>query len=150
MSNRSIFGAIVAMILVTFYSYLFLEAISALVCKGEEKCIESKFGDQAGLVLTMINALLAGVVVAELTLTKPLSLPSGKAIEMNPGRVSQVITWIYFLAWAVGGVWALVVSLKNPTYLPTLTKLAQAWVGTAVAGAYAYFGIQPPSAKAQA
>ena len=52
------------------------------------------------------------------------------------------VTGIYLLVWVLVGLAAyLVGTMWYPGKLKHLTDLGQAWLGLAVAAAYAYFGI---------
>jgi len=88
-------------------------------------------------------------VIAELSVTKAGEPPAARLLAVGAtGRAKAVMRWVtavYLLVWLVAGLAAFLIGLGRPEALPALTNVGQAWFGIAVAAAYAYLGLQPPS-----
>lgn len=54
------------------------------------------------------------------------------------------MTIVYVLVWLIAGLVAFMKGMYHPQALPALTNVGQAWLGLAVAAAYAYFGLERP------
>lgn len=116
----------------------------------DEKCDNNeKSLDNLSYLLNLLGALISATVVAGLAATKPNELPGKDIFKAGFGEFGQSITaylpLVYILVWTICGasvvVYALMIFVNDPS--PPLTALAKAWLGTAVAAIYAYFGITP-------
>jgi hypothetical protein len=59
----------------------------------------------------------------------------------------KVVTGAYLLIWVLIGLAAFIVGeMWHPGVLQPLTDVGLAWIGLAVAAAYAFFGINPSGA----
>ena len=47
------------------------------------------------------------------------------------------------VVWLIAGLVAFIKGMYSPNVLPPFTSVGQAWLGLAVAAAYAYFGLNP-------
>ena len=144
---RLIFGGIIAVILLGLYSYAVYEAVMLA-----QVATPGPLPPGFVLVLQTVGGLISALVIAELAVTQPGAPPVARALAPagggDPGatatRVVTIVAWIYVLAWIVLGLVAFVVgTLNEPGKVQSLTDLGQAWLGLAVAAAYAYFGIDP-------
>ena len=88
------------------------------------------------------------MVIAELAITKPGEAPVARAFGPDATQraisVLKVVTGVYLLVWVLIGLATFVVgAMWYPGVLQPLTDVGLAWLGLAVAAAYAYFGINP-------
>lgn len=143
------FGGILAVLLLALYVYSVWYACVAAVCIGAGGCTgyEPQLTTGVTLVLTLVGGLLSALVVAELAVSSPGSLPTGKLVVGLPGaraRAMQIITVLYLTAWTICGLAMIIIGLmRYPDAVPALTEGAKAWLGVAVGAAYAYLGIKP-------
>jgi hypothetical protein len=146
--TRAVFGGVIAVVLLGLYVYSVWYACAAAACIGTGGCAgyEPQLTPGITLILTLVGGLLSALVVAELAVSTPGSVPTGKLVVGPPGaqeRAAQIITVLYLAAWAVCGVAMIVVGLmRYADAVPALTEGAKAWLGVAVGAAYAYFGIK--------
>jgi uncharacterized membrane protein len=99
--------------------------------------------------MTTVGGLVSALVIAELAITKPGEAPVARALSsddvpagVTATRVLIGVTGVYLLVWVLTGLAAYVVGVMwYPAKEQHLTDLGQAWLGLAVAAAYAYFGI---------
>lgn len=146
---QAIFGGLIATILLGLYIHLIRLASLIVHCETHQPCTTyplSMFNDGMQQALSLIGGLVSALVIAELAVTKPGELP---AVGMRkivggapPPAILKIISVFYVLVWMAAGLWAFILGLYHPTVVPALTTLGQAWLGLAVAAAYAYFGLQ--------
>lgn len=146
-----VFGGLIAVILLGLYVYAVQFAFSVVNCLSTSGCTlltTANFTDGFGTAMTTIGGLVSALVIAELAITKPGEAPMARALNAQPSAKAsgtlKVVTGIYLLVWVAVGLFAYVVgAMWYPGKLQSLTDLGQSWLGLAVAGAYAYFGIKP-------
>jgi hypothetical protein len=146
---QAIFGGIIAVLLLGLYVHFIRVATLIVRCTLQTGCTRypiTMFTDQMALALSMIGGLVSALVIAELAITQPGQLPAVGAIRRDggpaPPTLLKAISVVYILVWIAAGFWAFIQGVYHPTILPVLTNLGQAWLGLAVAAAYAYFGLQ--------
>jgi hypothetical protein len=150
MSQKTIFGGAIAVILLGLYVYAVIAAIVVTSClsKGTGCTAYSKDSFTAGMALTMatVGGLVSALVIAELAITKPGESPVARVLNDNPSQkamtILKITTIAYLSVWTLFGLLAFIVGyLQHPGVLQPLTDLGQSWLGLAVAAAYAYLGI---------
>ncbi len=147
---QAAFGGVIAVILLALYVHLISVAVRVVNCLNTAGCTEyssSYFNEGMAQALSIIGGLVSALVIAELAITKPGEAPGARALSDDASarsvQVLKVISTLYVLVWIGAGLWAFLVGLYHPKDLPPLTNLGQAWLGLAVAAAYAYFGLKP-------
>ena len=148
--QRALFGGLLALVLLALYVYSVWYAAAAAVCLGAGpgcSAYSPPLTPGVNMVLTVVGGLISALVVAELAVSDPGSLPTGRLVVGPPGaqrRALQVITILYLSVWVICGVAMVIVGLmQHPDAVPVLTEGAKAWLGLAVGAAYAYFGLKP-------
>jgi len=153
---KLLFGGFVAVILLGLYVYAVYEGIMVVSCLSAAGCTKYPVGDFSlgfSHAMSLIGGLVSALVIAELAVTKPGEAPVARALR--GAEASWKLSWtlsgvttIYLLVWVLTGLAAYVVgTMWYPGKLQPLTDLGQAWLGLAVAAAYAYFGISPATAQ---
>jgi predicted metal-binding membrane protein len=147
---QAAFGGLIAVILLALYVHLVRLALLIVDCVNTIGCTKyatASFNDGMVQALSIIGGLVSALVIAELAITKPGEAPVARALAQDASplsvRVLKIVSTVYVLVWIVFGLLAFVVGLYHPRDLPALTNLGQAWLGLAVAAAYAYFGLKP-------
>lgn len=147
---RLALGALIAVILLGLYVYSVVFGVLVADCLAEKCTTYSVDSFTEGMiqVLTMVGGLVSALVIAELAITRPGEQPMARALEPQPSAGKQtlvrVVTAIYLLVWVGAGLAAFVVGvMQHPKVLQPLTDFGQAWLGLAVAAAYAYLGVSP-------
>jgi hypothetical protein len=149
MSQRTIFGGAIAVILLGLYVYAVIMALVVTSCLSKAGCSTySQDSFTSGMALTMatVGGLVSALVIAELAVTKPGESPAARVLNNNPSQkalnILQVTTFAYLSVWTLFGLLAFIVGyLQHPGVLQPLTDLGQSWLGLAVAAAYAYLGV---------
>lgn len=147
---QATFGGAIAAILLGIYLHLIRVGYLVVKCATTPGCTShpaTYFNDGMGQALSIVGGLVSALVIAELAATRPGDAPVARALADNAsGRarfILKAVTVIYVVAWLLAGLAAFFIGLYHPKELPPLTNLGQAWLGLAVASAYAYFGIKP-------
>jgi hypothetical protein len=151
---KLIFGGLIAVILLGLYAYALWFAVEVVTCINTQGCTQftaTNFGSGFASTLSTVGGLVSALVIAELAITKPGEAPVARALDTTTGstttsNVLRAVTGAYLLVWVALGLTAYVVgAMWYPDSLKPLTDFGQAWLGLAVAAAYAYFGISQPS-----
>lgn len=147
-----IFGALLACALLAIYlgSILYMSLTLWQTCQGAvTPCAPGsiKLNDGFQFVFTTVGGLVAALVVAQLSVTRPGDAPSignfKAETDLGKRRTEQVVG-AYLLAWMLCGFIALVVGVMFYNKVnSTLSDAGTGWLGMAVSAAYAYFGINP-------
>jgi hypothetical protein len=147
---QATFGGAIAVILLGIYLHLVRVAYDVVSCATTAGCTTHPpgyFNDGMAQALAIVGGLVSALVIAELAATKPGEAPAARALADDASSkakfILKIVSAVYVLAWMGAGLTAFFVGLYHPTELPPLTNLGQAWLGLAVASAYAYFGIEP-------
>jgi len=151
---KLIFGGVVAVILLGLYAYSLWFAVDVVTCVNTKGCAEftiASFGSGFASTLSTVGGLVSALVIAELAITKPGEAPVARALDSAAGSAAartalKAVTGAYLVVWVALGLTAYVVgAMWYPDSLKPLTDFGQAWLGLAVAAAYAYFGISQSS-----
>jgi hypothetical protein len=154
-------GALIAAVLLWMYGYVVVEAIE-YTPSTENHPLPSA---NAFWVMQTIGALVSAVVAAELAVTGFGEVPAGRIFGLSQPAPSEeswarIMAVLYLLAWLGLGIAAvqsaLLTNVASPIQPPPkpqspappteLIDFAKAWIGLAIAAAYAYFGIRPKAA----
>lgn len=150
-----ILGGFLALSLLVIYVWVIWDAVltaekcnaAAVLIEGKRICkdVDTTLGSGA-YMLNIIGGLLSALVAAVLGVTKPKDLPGSEYIGANLSGYSQkfaeYLPFIYILVWMACGVLVVIYGLlKYDNLVPPLSAHANAWLGSAVAAVYAYFGI---------
>lgn len=146
---KLIMGGLIAVILLGLYVYSVVFGIAVVDCLSTPGCTRytaSSFTDGMVQALTTIGGLVSALVIAELAITPPQKPVMARAITGDDTpKTKSIIKWVtglYLLVWvATGFASYLVGQIQHPKVLQPLTDVGQAWLGLAVAAAYAYLGI---------
>jgi len=149
---RVLFGSIIALILLGLYAFSLIEAIKLALLEIAPGAPNPELNPGLSHTLATVGGLVSALVIAELAISKPGEAPAARVLApSNPNappptptteRTFSVISLLYVLAWILLGLVAYVVgAMLHPGKVQALTDFGQAWLGLAVAAAYAYFGI---------
>ena len=150
MSQKSLFGGVIAVILLGLYVYTVSMAhlITSCVSKGAECQAYTHADFTSGMAMTMatVGGLVSALVIAELAIAKPGEILQARSLGQNPSQQAKTIlkitTFAYLLVWTLFGLLAFIVGfLQHPNVLQPLTDIGQSWLGLAIAAAYAYMGL---------
>jgi hypothetical protein len=156
---KLLFGGLIGVILLGLYVYCVYEAIMVVTCLAKAGCTQYKpddFTPGFAHAMNLIGGLVSALVIAELAITQPgqspVALAVGGGAPLGPGLdwTITIVIMLYLLVWVLTGLAAYVVgTMWWPGKLQPLTDLGQAWLGLAVAAAYAYFGLSQPAGLGQ-
>lgn len=155
MSAKTVFGAALACILLGIYGYLMWVAISVVGDGCDLACQQKRFNPGMASALMTAGALVSGVIIAELAITRPNETPGarllGNGVSGTAVQGLKIIIYSYLGVWLAFGLAAFIVSLNNyeSAHKPLLDA-GSAWFGLAIAAAYAYFGINRPDGTEEA
>jgi ABC-type thiamin/hydroxymethylpyrimidine transport system permease subunit len=145
---KAVFGGAVAVVLLGIYVHLLRTAYLIVDCVAQVGCTTAKaadFNDVMTQALSIISGLVSALVIAELAVTKPGDAPVARVLADDASTFAQrtlkIVTVVYVLVWLIAGLVAFMKGMYHPTVLPAFTNVGQAWLGLAVAAAYAYFGL---------
>lgn len=147
---QAIFGGTIAVILLGIYIHLIRLAWLVVDCRVTAGCTTyaaDAFNEGMAQALSIVGGLVSALVIAELAVTRPGDAPGSHVLAKDATAraktIVKAITAVYVLVWMVAGLAAFFIGLYHPKVLPPITSLGQAWLGLAVASAYAYFGLKP-------
>ena len=150
---KLIAGALIALVLLWMYGQVIVDAIQYTKDANHHGLPSA----DAFWAMQAIGALVSAVVAAELAVTSLGEWPAGRVFRLRnaaPAEESwaRIMAILYLLAWLALGIAAVRYALLTkgplpnhpaPTAPPTeLIDFAKAWIGLAIAAAYAYFGIR--------
>lgn len=142
-----LFGGLLALILLGFYIWSIVDAITLAQCKAN--C--PQFSSNMSYLLNTIGGLISAVVIGVLGATKTGEFPSPKSIEKTLSGWVQtlgvVMPSLFILAWIICGVFTVIFGFILYDNVPALGASAKVWLGSAIGAVYAYFGIQPNNGK---
>jgi len=147
MQIKTAVGGLIACILLGIYGYLMWLAITVVKEGCNAACQADKFNTNMATALMTIGGLVSGVIITELAITGRNETPGMRFLDSQPTRAAitalTVVVVAYISVWLISGLAAFIVALKNPNAHKPLQDVANAWLGLALAAAYAYFGITP-------
>ncbi len=130
--------ALVAIVLLALYVILVVVAILR----------SSSFSGDMASALAAIAALVSALVVSELAVTQPNDVPTGKSLGAKPADQGSALKWVtvvYIVVWLVVGLVSLLYGWLKADAVVAVATVGKAWLGTAIAAAYVYFGVKPAS-----
>lgn len=147
MNARSveILNGIIAIILLLIYSftlgYMILKVINWDTVNGN-----LVFNNNTIWVANVVGGLVAGVIIANLALSRPGETPVSQVKEISKEygkRLLKTVIWIYITVWLlIGTATFLVGVILRPEINDTLNELGKYWLGILLGSAYAWFGIK--------
>ena len=147
--NRLFFGGVLAIVLLGLYLYALAIALGkALSCSDIAK--GCPLDDGVALLLQTLGALVAAVVVSELSVTAPNEAPGTRianAVGTPTARQQTTVkslTALYIFAWVISGLALIVVGWIQHPGVPQVVSAAKEWLGFGIGAAYAYFGVSRP------
>ncbi len=150
MSQKTVFGGVIAVILLGLYVFTVIMALLITTCLSKGAACQSytrgDFSNEMAMTMATVGGLVSALVIAELAITKPGESPQARSLGQNPSETAKnilkITTIAYLSVWTLFGLAAFVVGyLLHPNVLQPLTDIGQSWLGLAVAAAYAYMGI---------
>ncbi len=147
---RAAVGGSIAVILLGLYLLAWKFAFDIVTCASSSGCGAPVLADWTSgyaTALSTVGGLISALVIAELSITEPGDTPGAQLLGDTSGKLAVFLKFlvaVYLVAWLLSGLVAFIVGvMQHPDVLPAFTDLGQAWLGLAVAGGYAYFGIKP-------
>jgi len=150
---RNAFGGAIAVVLLGIYVHLLRIAYQLVDKCGNQtggctpEQIAAGFNDVMSQALAVIGGLVSALVIAELAVTAPGQVPAARVLATDaPPLTRSIFKWVtiaYVFVWLLAGLAAFLKGMYHPKVLPAFTSLGQAWLGLAVAAAYAYFNLKP-------
>jgi hypothetical protein len=144
------FGFVIAIVLLLLYVGAMIFLVERVLACGSAPICDIGMTDGATYVMTTVGGLVSALVVAVLAITDPGTNPASSMIsDTSSDRTKSIVNIValtYLTVWVLFGLIALIIGVMiYPTASPTLNQTGTTWFGTAVAAAYAYFGIQQKS-----
>lgn len=146
---RLLVGALVSGVLLLLYAYVLGDAIAyAWGWKDGLRAGHQLPTEGAFWILQTIGSLVSALVTAQLAVA-PRPGDPGKAelflLGGAEGKWATIIALAYLAVWLLLGFAAVIAGLVHYEHsVPELAAFAKAWIGVAVAAAYAYLGIKAP------
>jgi hypothetical protein len=144
-----IFGGILAVIMLGLYIYSISEAVAIARKCGDVANCATQLSSNLSLLLNLIGGLISATVVGVLGATHRGDFPAQKSFARNlrgiTSKIPSYMPSLFIFVWIICGVVVVVYGFL-PFYndpVPALSAQAKAWIGTAIAAVYAYFGITP-------
>ena len=159
MNYKLLLVGVLAIILLGLYFYtMHLEINVAKTCTDESNeqkkadCAKAKQAE--GNFVTIFNGvggLIAAFAVGALAVSQPGETPT-KGLTTSgmtglPEKIAKIVPFAFVITWVICGLLAVYYGLGYSGSAP-LTEMAKTWIGTALAGIGAYFGIKPPQNQA--
>jgi hypothetical protein len=140
-----ILNGIIAIVLLIIYSFtlghMILTAIDWDMADGN-----LVFNNNIIWVANVVGGLVAGVIIANLALSKPGETPVTQVREMSRqyGRMLlKTVIWSYISVWLLIGIATFLVGvIFFPDVNNTLNEMGKYWLGILLGSAYAWFGIK--------
>ncbi len=158
MNYRLLLASILAVFLLGLYIYTVGFAVSEAsrcstkdtVCDKEVRNLE-KSGSGVSIIFNAIGGIVSAFAIGFLAINQPNAMPTEGGMRLtdaNSAALSQKIEKLipagFVLAWLVCGLLAVFFGLLfHLGEIPPLTEMAKSWLGTAVAGVGAFWGIKP-------
>jgi hypothetical protein len=150
---KNSFGGAIEVVLLGIYVHLLRVAYQLVDkcgnlpggCTPEQ--LAAGFNDVMSQALAVIGGLVSALVIAELAVTAPGQVPAARVLTADATPLARtILKWVtiaYVFVWLLAGLAAFLKGMYHPKVLPAFTSLGQAWLGLAVAAAYAYFNLKP-------
>lgn len=147
MNTKSIeiLNGIIAIILLMIYSFT-LGYMILTVSKWDQAGGDLVFNNNIIWVANVVGGLVAGVIIANLALSKPGETPVSQVREISKEygqMLMKTVIWIYIAVWLLIGIAAFLVGvIFFPEVNNTLNEIGKYWLGILLGSAYAWFGIK--------
>jgi hypothetical protein len=140
-----ILNGVIAIILLLIYfltlGYMIINVFGWDTVNGE-----LTFNNNIIWVANVVGGLVAGVIIANLALSKPGETPVSQVREMSKEygqQLMKTVIWIYIAVWLLIGTGAFLVGvILFPEVNDTLNEMGKYWLGILLGSAYAWFGIK--------
>jgi hypothetical protein len=140
-----ILNGIIAIILLLMYSFtlghMILKVMSWNMADGR-----LIFNNNIIWVVNVVGGLVAGVIIANLALSKPGGTPVAQVREISRQygqKLLKTVIWSYISVWLLIGTAAFLVGvILFPEVNNTLNEIGKYWLGILLGSAYAWFGIK--------
>jgi hypothetical protein len=140
-----ILNGIIAIILLLIYSFtlghMIMEVINWDMADGN-----LVFNNNIIWVVNVVGGLVAGVIIANLALSKPGGTPVTQVREISRQygqKLLKTVIWSYISVWLLIGTAAFLVGvILYPEVNNTLNEIGKYWLGILLGSAYAWFGIK--------
>jgi hypothetical protein len=140
-----ILNGIIAIILLIIYSFT-LGYMILKVFNWDQDNGDLVFNNNIIWVANVVGGLVAGVIIANLALSKPGETPVTQVREMSRqyGRtLLKTVIWSYISVWLLIGIATFLVGvIFSPDVNNTLNEMGKYWLGILLGSAYAWFGIK--------
>ena len=138
-----LFGGLLAIIMLGFYIWSIVDAVSIAQCKAN--CRE--FSTNMSYMLNALGGLISATVIGVLGATRAGEFPAQKSFEKNlSGTVKTVAAYmpsVFILVWIVCGVIMVIFGFILYDTVAPLSAQAKVWLGSAIGSVYAYLGVNP-------
>jgi hypothetical protein len=140
-----ILNGIIAIILLLIYSFtlghMILKVINWDMANGN-----LIFNNNIIWVANVVGGLVAGVIIANLALSKPGETPVTQVREISREygkKLLKTVIWSYISVWLLIGTAAFLIGvILFPEVNNTLNEIGKYWLGILLGSAYAWFGIK--------
>jgi hypothetical protein len=140
-----ILNGIIAIVLLLIYSFtlghMILKVMNWDMADGN-----LIFNNNIIWVANVVGGLVAGVIIANLALSKPGETPVTQVREISRQygqKLLKTVIWSYITVWLLIGTAAFLVGvILFPEINNTLNEIGKYWLGILLGSAYAWFGIK--------
>ncbi len=140
-----VLNGIIAIILLLIYSFtlghMIIKVINWDMANGN-----LVFNNNIIWVANVVGGLVAGVIIANLALSKPGETPVTQVREISREygqKLLKTVIWSYIAVWLLTGTAAFLVGvILFPEVNNTLNEIGKYWLGILLGSAYAWFGIK--------
>jgi hypothetical protein len=138
-------NGIIAIVLLLIYSFtlghMILKVMNWNMAEGN-----LIFNNNIIWVANVVGGLIAGVIIANLALSKPGETPVTQVREISRQygqKLLKTVIWSYITVWLLIGTAAFLVGvILFPEINNTLNEIGKYWLGILLGSAYAWFGIK--------
>jgi hypothetical protein len=140
-----ILNGIIAIILLLIYSFT-LGHMIVKVIGWDTVNGNLVFNNNIIWVANVVGGLVAGVIIANLALSKPGETPVSQVREISRQygkKLLKSVIWSYITVWLLIGTAAFLVGvILLPDVNSTLNEIGKYWLGILLGSAYAWFGVK--------
>ena len=140
-----ILNGIIAIVLLIIYSFTLGHMIYKVI--GWDLADGNLvFNNNIIWVVNVVGGLVAGVIIANLALSKPGETPVSQVTEISRQygkKLLKTVIWSYIAVWLLIGTAAFLAGvILFPDVNSTLNEMGKYWLGILLGSAYAWFGIK--------
>jgi len=140
-----ILNGLIAIILLIIYSFTLGHMIVKVISWDSANGI-LVFNNNIIWVVNVVGGLVAGVIIANLALSKPGETPISQVREISRQygqKLLKTVIWSYIAVWLLIGTAAFLIGvILFPDANSTLNEIGKYWLGILLGSAYAWFGIK--------